>query len=289
MLKAYLSGRPDILWAHVWLAEDYSGLGDADAAGAEAAEVERAVARYPNSALGYLGLAAVMNTLGKPVEALTAAEKGTQLDPGNGSLYALNEAWAYNQLGQWREAITAVKRYLARYPDNRFSHVLLAVAYGTLGDEDTARTEAAKAREAIGLNPDSGSGYFALAEVMNATQRPEEALAAVEKGALLDPHNDIYLAEQGWAYTQLGRWEEAITVLKRFSTSHPNDLGAHIFLAVAYVELGRDDAARAEAAEVLRINPQFSLEETYPTSGPKGKVLADNERFAADLRKAGLK
>jgi hypothetical protein len=27
----------------------------------------------------------------------------------------------------------------------------------------------------------------------------------------------------------------------------------------------------------------------FATVGPKGNVLADNERFAADLRKAGLK
>jgi hypothetical protein len=33
----------------------------------------------------------------------------------------------------------------------------------------------------------------------------------------------------------------------------------------------------------------LSLEETFPTVGAKGKVLAANERFAADLSKAGLK
>jgi len=31
-------------------------------------------------------------------------------------------------------------------------------------------------------------------------------------------------------------------------------------LAAVYSELGKDAEARAEAAEVLRINPQFSLE-----------------------------
>ena len=63
----------------------------------------------------------------------------------------------------------------------------------------------------------------------------------------------------------------------------------HTGLAVDYIELGRDDAARAEAAEVLRLNPQYSLEMIFRTVGPKGKVLAENVRWSADLRKAGLK
>jgi len=289
-LKSFLGRYPDVLWAHVWLAEDYHGLGDENAAGAEAAEVERTIALDPNSALGYLGLAEVMNTLDRPVEALAAAEKGMHLDPRNGGLYAFAEAWACIQLGRWKEAIADVKRYLARFPANFYSHSDLAEAYGMLGDEEAARTEAAEVEKAIALNPDFGPGYFALAEVMNATARPLEALAAVEKGVRLDPQNHIiYLIEQGWAYTQLRRQEEAISVLKRFLTSHPDHFGSHLCLAVDYVELGRDDVARAEAAEVMRINPQFSLEVTFPTVGPKGKVLAANERFAADLRKVGLK
>jgi hypothetical protein len=62
----------------------------------------------------------------------------------------------------------------------------------------------------------------------------------------------------------------------------------HLWLAVDYVELGRDDTARAEAKEALRLNPEFNLERIFRTDGPKGKVLAENTRIAADLRKAGL-
>jgi hypothetical protein len=50
---------------------------------------------------------------------------------------------------------------------------------------------------------------------------------------------------------------------------------------MAYSELGQDDAARAEVAEVKRLNPQFSLKMLRATD-PAGK------RNVADLRKAGL-
>jgi hypothetical protein len=57
-------------------------------------------------------------------------------------------------------------------------------------------------------------------------------------------------------------------------------------LIVCYVELGRNGDARAEAAEVMRINPQFSLEVQKQMSTFK-KPLRD--RFYADISKAGLK
>ena len=57
-----------------------------------------------------------------------------------------------------------------------------------------------------------------------------------------------------------GRYEEAIAAYKRALTRNPNLLPAHLDLAVIYSELGREEEARAEAAEVLRINPKYSLE-----------------------------
>ena len=84
-----------------------------------------------------------------------------------------------------------------------------------------------------------------------------------------------------------GRYEEAIAAFKKALTRNPNLLPAHVNLAVIYSELGREEEARAEVAEVLRINPNFSLEvlrQRLPYKDP-----ADLERYLAALRKAGLK
>ena len=98
---------------------------------------------------------------------------------------------------------------------------------------------------------------------------------------------DQYLNSIGTAYDLAGQPEEAIAPLQQYLSHYPNVLGAHLTLAAVYSELGRGAEARAEAAEVLRLNPQFSLEvhrQRMPIKDPA--VL---ERHLAALRKVGLK
>ncbi len=94
----------------------------------------------------------------------------------------------------------------------------------------------------------------------------------------LIPRNIYYLA---------GQPEEAIAPLKQFLTHYPNSLGAHLTLAAVYSELSREAEARAEATEVLRLNPQFSLEVHKQRVPIKDRAVL--ERHLATLRKAGLR
>jgi adenylate cyclase len=75
--------------------------------------------------------------------------------------------------------------------------------------------------------------------------------------------------------------------LQRYLSRYPNRLEAHLTLAAVYSELGREAEARAEAAEVLRLNPHFSLE-VYRQREPL-KEPAQLERRLAALRRAGLR
>jgi hypothetical protein len=60
---------------------------------------------------------------------------------------------------------------------------------------------------------------------------------------------------------------------------------AHQGLAVTYVRMGRENEARAESAEVLRIDPKFSWDRWV-----KGLPFdqSKKDRLADALRKAGL-
>ena len=60
-----------------------------------------------------------------------------------------------------------------------------------------------------------------------------------------------------------------------------------MMMTVVYCLVGREEETRAEAAEVLRIHPKFSVEKWAKELTYKNQD--DNERFISALRKAGLK
>jgi len=62
---------------------------------------------------------------------------------------------------------------------------------------------------------------------------------------------------------------------------------AHLGLTATYSLMGRDKEARAEVAEVLRLNPKYSVEYAAKTSIFKEQSQTDKVFNA--LRKAGLK
>ena len=62
----------------------------------------------------------------------------------------------------------------------------------------------------------------------------------------------------------------------------------HIGLTASYSLAGRMEEARAQAAEVLKINPDYSLKD-IAKNGYYSFQKADKERFINALRKAGLK
>jgi adenylate cyclase len=115
-----------------------------------------------------------------------------------------------------------------------------------------------------------------------------EALVAAEKGLRLNPrHPEFCLIQVAGAYMRMGRFGEARSIGERMIAPEPNNPAMHMWLAVIDVELGRNDDARAEVAEVLRLSPHYSLatwKQVYPE-----KDTALQERWLADLRKAGLK
>src|SRR5262249_35281416 len=107
-----------------------------------------------------------------------------------------------------------------------------------------------------------GEIYASWAEVLSRVGRAEEALEAAEQALRRKPSFavDWYLATVGIAYALAGRPEQALAPLQRFLSRYPNVLKAHLTLAAVYSELGREAEARTEAADVLRLNPHFSLE-----------------------------
>jgi adenylate cyclase len=144
--------------------------------------------------------------------------------------------------------------------------------------------QVAEAERAVALNPNFAAGYAALSDALAAT-RPAEALSAAQKAIRLNPAaRDFYAYLIGDAYNFMGRYQDAAAFLGRTVAVYPNLLIAHLGLTFAYVQLGRDRDARAEAAEIMRISPHYSVD-SFP--GVKDEEFTRRAREA--WHKAGLK
>jgi len=182
-------------------------------------------------------------------------------------------------------AFEVAQRMIALDAASPWSHRVLSDVYLWKKQYEQASAEAERV---IALNPSPGVIYVGLANTLNFLGRSEEANRLVEKALRLNPRlpTESFFA-LGQVYYLTGRTEEAIAALKKLLNGSPADLVAHLYLAAVYSELGRDAEAQAEAAEVLRINPKWSLEvwkQRVPYKEP-----AMLERVFAALQKAGLK
>jgi adenylate cyclase len=144
-----------------------------------------------------------------------------------------------------------------------------------------------EAQRAIGLNPNFAAGHVVLGEALSYSARADEALKHFDRAKALDPYfPDVWLHFQALATFHLGRYEEAVGLLKQRLTRNPVTDVSRALLAASYGHLGRFEEARAAWQEVLRVNPDFSLEyrrKVLPYKNPE-----DFELMVDGLRKAGL-
>jgi tetratricopeptide (TPR) repeat protein len=96
-----------------------------------------------------------------------------------------------------------------------------------------------------------------------------------------------YLAAASGAYCTISRYDEALDQARKAVRRDPKSQLTQVALATICILTGRNEEARGAAAEVLKINPNFSLDQFAKTLPYKDKSRID--RTIGALRKAGLK
>ena len=168
----------------------------------------------------------------------------------------------------------------------------LAEAHGFLGYLYTQKREyekgIAEGERAVALNPGVAIvlGYYAVS--LSMAGRSEEAIPLFQKSIRLNPFGSFPTCYHslGNALVFTGRYEEAVSAYKKYIQGAPNYIWGHLMLAATYSIMGRESEAKAEAAEVLSINPKFSLDIWTKTALVRDQSIRD--RIANALRKAGL-
>ena len=187
----------------------------------------------------------------------------------------------------FEHAIKLGEKAITLDDSNALAHAALAVPYVHLKEYDKAISEAEKA---VSLDPNSAYAYHALGTGLQYAGRPQEAIPFLKKSLRLSPIpiDPMTLVQLGNAYRQLGQYEEAVASYKKALQLYgPDHLMAHLYMAGTYALMGREEEARAEAAEVLRIDPSFSVEVLARRLAYKDQKVTDD--IVSSMRKAGLK
>jgi adenylate cyclase len=192
--------------------------------------------------------------------------------------------WAEDPAQALDEAERWARRAVELNDQEPVSHMALGNVLLWRRDLDGAL---AKFRRMIKLDPNFAQGHSATGLALMYAGKPAEALEAMAIAMRLDPHYPgIVLHFLAQANFSLGNYEAAVEQLRKRIARTPGTDSSRMLLAACYGHLGRLEEARAIWAELMQVNPNFSLaqrERVLPYRDPR-----DFQRIADGLAKAGL-
>jgi len=192
--------------------------------------------------------------------------------------------WAEDPAQALDEAERWARRALELNDQDPVSHLALGSVFLWRRNHETALAEC---RRMIELDSNFAQGHSATGLALMYAGRPAEALEAIAVAIRLDPHySSIVLHFLAQTNFSLGSYEAAVEQLRRRIARTPGTDSSRMMLAACYGHLGRLEEARAMWAELMQVNPHFSLaqrERVLPYKDPR-----DFQRIADGLAKAGL-
>jgi len=199
----------------------------------------------------------------------------------------ISELWygSVSPLDSLARASELVDKALALNEEDSDAHLVLS--YLCLMKKQYEEAIAA-AERAVALNPNGADAYAQLAYSLNASGKSTEAIEFCNKAIRLNPMPPSYYYHQlGNAFSCVRQLEEAKRAYEKAIQLEPTNLFAHLGLAAAYIHMGLQEKARASAAEVLRLDPRFSLNSHEKLIPLKNRDVV--RTYIDALRKAELK
>jgi adenylate cyclase len=226
-------------------------------------------------------------------EAIRLAHRALELDPGfgvvaalAGSCHGLNVLLGYAVDPQFdrKEAVRLLRLALS-LDDGDPDTLAWAALFSAfiVGDSESAIELADRA---VALNPNSYWAWNCRGWVCKIAGLPEEAIQSFERAIRMSPVDPLLhraFSGMGYAFIELGRFDEAIVAGKKAQRQNPSFSVAYRCLASALAHLGRDAEAREAAARLLEFDPTFTITSWIARGGQSNAKL-----LIEGLRKAGL-
>jgi len=224
---------------------------------------QQAIARNPDYALTYSGLADAYAMLGfrggfpskdalsrAKAAALKAIELDDTLAEPHASLAFIAETYEWD----WATASREYKRALELNPGDARAHHWYAGYLMYVGRFDEGIAEAKRARD---LDPLSLPVNNALAGRLLVAGRTDEARAQVQQTLEIDPHFAPAHQTLGWVYLNMGKRKEAIQEFQQaLQLSGTDDKDIKLDLGFAYATTGNRVEARRILSELKILHEQ---------------------------------
>lgn len=224
------------------------------------------------------------------LEARALAERAIAIDPAYAPAYAvLGDTYNSAYITQWEgpealeRAYKAARKAVELDPLLSTAHELLGRVFLRRRQHDDA---IAAIERSITLNPNQPRHYASLADTLTFANRAKEAVELLKKANRLDPfyppRQNMYL---GRAYYFAKQFDKAVAQLKICAARAPKWRPCHMFLAPAYVALGRQADAQRSLNTLLKLAPNFSISTSVRKHLPF--VPSAMQFYISGLRKAG--
>ncbi len=241
-------------------------------------------------AAGHAAVAQEALQKGRLSRAVYAAELAAQYDPLDPAYRDLALRVSLTQIAATRPSLTLEQYARAAYQaeslearDPQYAHV-----YATVRAIDAfARSDVAKAeidvREVTKAHPEYVPAWLMLGDMLQSTQRPQEALAAFQAAAKADPSNPRAIANQGMLAAQLGDPAKAVEYLN-FAITLDDSAGIRATLGNAYLALDQATQAVQHLEKAIELAPR---EGRYRVNLGEAYLKADQLELAATRFKEG--
>jgi TolB-like protein/class 3 adenylate cyclase len=216
-------------------------------------------------------------------------EEAAEIAPDYGRAYSAisrthNLDWRYSWSPSPEESLDAAvdfaRRAVQRDSVDARGFAELGYAHLYKKQHDEALADYARA---LALNPNDADIIAEYADALVYVDQPQKSVDLLEKAMRLNPYYpDWYLWYLADAYTTMKRHTDVIATVQRMQNP---DEGRRM-LASSYAHLGMMEEARAQAREVLRLHPEFSIAQWRHR--PPYRDAAILEHFIDGLRSAGL-
>jgi tetratricopeptide (TPR) repeat protein len=202
-----------------------------------------------------------------------------EADPKDTFAY-LNRAVAYNEQGQWDQAIADYGEILKVKPD--------AAAYNNRGAAWNAKQDYDKAiadyDEALKLNPGFGLAYSNRGTAWVAKHEYDKAIADYDRAIKLHDKNALFYNSRGTAFSGKQDFKNALADYDQAIKFSPKLYLAYYNRGLVWQAQKEYDKAIADFDEAIRLQPAYAA--TYDSRGAVRLVKKEYAKAMADFDKA---